>query len=315
MNAQTEIHADKLAIWEALSKTDPRHTKEFKRAGGFSGTALKPIWIIQRLTKQFGPCGEGWGMGRPEFQVVAGENREVLVYCTVSCWHGHPENTLYGVGGDKIVTYIKANEKYNRPERWESDDEAFKKAFTDAVNNAFKFVGVGADIHMGQFEDNKYVQDTAREFEEEERAEPQKVPGITKIKARLNKLMNDGNRVTSLIEFNALVGECKDELTAIKEAHHDYWTGDGGDEHEGFKKWIVRRRRELTPPDASELFLDLVESLNQCDDRDDMKALVESRAECIAKLDGEESRKFEALYDERDGIYAAGKTPLVPAAA
>lgn len=163
MNAATKIEAT-TAIWDALSRTDPAHTKQFKRAGGFSGTALKPIWIVKRLTEQFGPVGIGWGMDHPQFQTVQGHNGEVLVYCTVRCWHTHPDNTFFGVGGDKVVTYIKPNEQYKRPERWENDDEAFKKAFTDAVGNAFKFVGVGADIHMGQFEDSKYVRMLEREF-------------------------------------------------------------------------------------------------------------------------------------------------------
>lgn len=156
----------KTEIWDALGKTDPSHTKGFKRAGGFSGTAIKPMWAIKRLTEHFGPCGVGWGLFEPSFQVVPGDNREVMVYCTVSGWHGDPTNVIWGVGGDKIVSYVKANEQYNRPERWDNDDEAFKKAFTDAVMNAFKFIGVAADVHLGQFDDNKYVAAMRREFEE-----------------------------------------------------------------------------------------------------------------------------------------------------
>src|SRR5688572_25015613 len=83
-----------MAIWDAVSRTDPAHTKSFSRAGGFKGTAIKPIWIIRRLTEQFGPCGVGWGIGEPSFQVVPVEG-EVLVYCTVSCWHGKRESVLY----------------------------------------------------------------------------------------------------------------------------------------------------------------------------------------------------------------------------
>jgi hypothetical protein len=167
--------ADNLRIWNQLGQTDPKHTKPFNRAGGFRGTALKPIWQDQQMTKAFGPCGEGWGIGEPRFQVVDGHNGEKLVYCTVMVWWATDgeQRCLYGVGGDKIVTYIKANE--NRPERWENDDEAFKKAFTDAIGNAFKHLGMGADIHMGQFDDNKYVTAMRQKFEEEERQsrEPQ----------------------------------------------------------------------------------------------------------------------------------------------
>jgi hypothetical protein len=144
------------ALWLKLGKTDPAHTKGFKRSGGFSGTALKPMWVWQRLTEEFGPCGTGWGFGEPTFQVVPTAT-EILVYCTVSAWHGKPENVLFGVGGDKALTVNKYGPS--------SDDEAFKKAFTDALMNAFKFIGVGADIHMGLFDDSKYVATVRKEFE------------------------------------------------------------------------------------------------------------------------------------------------------
>lgn len=157
------------ALWDKLGKTDPAHTKKFKRAGGFEGTAIKPMWSYRRLTEEFGPCGTGWGVEKPDYNVVPGHNGEILVYCTVSGWYlsGDEKKYVYGVGGDKVVTHIKANEQHKRPERWENDDEAFKKAFTDALTNAFKFIGVGADVHMGMFDDNKYVNAVAHEFQEE----------------------------------------------------------------------------------------------------------------------------------------------------
>lgn len=165
-------------LWDRLGKTDPAHTKQFKRAGGFSGTAIKPMWSYRRLTEEFGPCGTGWGVDKPEFQVVAGENREVMVFCTVSGWYlnNGERRAVFGVGGDKVVSYVKANEQYRRPERWENDDEAFKKAFTDALTNAFKLVGVGADVHMGLFDDNKYVNAIRQEFADEPRTTDRRSP-------------------------------------------------------------------------------------------------------------------------------------------
>lgn len=143
-------------IWDALGKTDPAHTKKFSRAGGFKGTATKPIWVYRRLTEQFGPVGEGWGHSKPTYEVVNGADSEVLVYCTVECWHGIRENSFYGVGGDKVVA--------KRGQGLFNNDEAFKSAFTDAVMNAFKSVGVAADVHMGLFDDDKYVAAMEREF-------------------------------------------------------------------------------------------------------------------------------------------------------
>jgi len=153
----------KTDLWDRLGKTDPKHTKQFQRAGGFKGTAIKPMWSFRRMTEEFGACGSGWGINEPQFQVVqAGD--ETLVYCTVSIWHGDRQNAVFGVGGDKAVAKFSSGLR--------SDDEAFKKAFTDAVTNALKLIGVGADVHMGLFEDNKYVAEVRAEYAEPKRANP-----------------------------------------------------------------------------------------------------------------------------------------------
>lgn len=159
-------------LWDKLGKTDPANTKAFKRAGGFSGTAIKPMWSFKRMTEEFGPCGIGWGVNEPSFQVVNGCEGEVLVYCTVSVWYNEwrpaegtrtegvePSSKVFGVGGDKVVVKQSSGLR--------SDDEAFKKAYTDAIGNALKLIGVGADVHMGLFDDSKYVNEMRHEFAED----------------------------------------------------------------------------------------------------------------------------------------------------
>jgi hypothetical protein len=141
-------------IWDLLGKTDPKQTKQFQRSGGFRGTAVKPMWSNLRMTEVFVPCGSGWGMGEPRFETreAAGE---MLVFCTVSLWYGLESGSrsepVYGVGGDKYLVEQKSGLR--------SSDEAFKAAYTDALGNAMKFIGVAADVHMGRFDDNKYVKE------------------------------------------------------------------------------------------------------------------------------------------------------------
>jgi len=155
--------SDNLSIWRALEKTDPAATKGFKRSGGFVGTATKPIWNIKRMTEQFGPCGIGWGMTEPQFNVQSADG-ELLVFCTVGLWHsGDRLSLVYGVGGDKIVSKRQSGTFNN--------DEAFKSAYTDAQSNAMKQIGIGADIHMGLFDDHKYVREVDQEFRAAEQAE------------------------------------------------------------------------------------------------------------------------------------------------
>lgn len=135
-------------IWDKLRRVPPEHLKGFTRAGGFKGTAIKPMWVYQRMTEEFGPCGGGWGVDEPTFTVQPAGN-EILVYCTVTVWYGDRNHVVCGVGGDKVLSVGNSGPR--------TDDEAFKKAFTDAVTNALKMIGAGADVHMGLFDGSKYV--------------------------------------------------------------------------------------------------------------------------------------------------------------
>ena len=222
------------ALWDALCRTDPAHTKQFSRAGGFKGTAIKPIWIVRRLTEKFGPVGIGWGMGEPQFQVVPVDN-EVLVFCTVRCWHTHPDNGFYGVGGDKVTTKRQSG-AFN-------DDEAFKKAFTDAVGNGFKFIGVGADVHMGQFEDSKYLREVARDFAEGRQAgETKPVDGAvgspaakremtgpykskTALETAIKGFVAKMDKVSSEQAWMGLQADYPGLLEQAENDHPDWWNG------------------------------------------------------------------------------------------
>lgn len=148
---------DNTKLWDQLCRVPPEHLKQFTRAGGFKGTAIKPMWSIHRMTELFGPCGEGWGIAKPDFQIVnAGD--EIMVYCTVEVQYktnGGTPGVLFGVGGDKVRSVGNSGPR--------TDDEAFKKAFTDAVTNALKHLGVGADVHMGLWDGNKYIDENVEE--------------------------------------------------------------------------------------------------------------------------------------------------------
>lgn len=158
--------ADNMDIWDKLGKTDPSQTKKFQRAGGFKGTAIKPIYTEHKMTEVFGPCGIGWGINEPTFHTAAASEGQVAVYCSVSIWvsiAGKVSTPIYGVGGDMVVVKQTSGLR--------TDDEAFKKAFTDALGNAMKHLGMSADVHMGRFDDSKYVNERMREEAENDAPE------------------------------------------------------------------------------------------------------------------------------------------------
>jgi hypothetical protein len=150
-----------IELFEALGRTDPDYTKPFRRTG-FSGTAVSPMWFIKQMTQYFGTPGCDWGTTKPEFTtfVPVDDGCDPLVYCTIGVWVGSPDRTIYGTGGDILITKFKSGDRV-------SDDEAFKKAHTDAINNAFKYFGIAADVHGGKFDDNKYVNNVREELARE----------------------------------------------------------------------------------------------------------------------------------------------------
>lgn len=195
-----------MRVWSVLEKTNPEQTKAFTRSGGFKGTAVKPIYCDQRMTELFGPCGEGWGINEPNFQVVPTE-KEILVYCTVSIWHGSRENTVFGVGGDKVVAMQSNGAK--------TSDEAFKMAFTDAIGNAYKHIGMSADIHMGRFDDAKYVAEMQKEADEAKKAgKPEEPPHVKQAQTIIHKAAS----ITSHEEYEAYYDGIVPQLEELKQA-------------------------------------------------------------------------------------------------
>jgi hypothetical protein len=157
---------ENLTLWERLSKTDPKHTKQFTRAGGFKGTAIKPMWAIRRATEEFGPIGNGWGFEEDEHLTIPCVDGQTLVYVRARVWyaqHGEAYWTGPQWGGDFVVKSVKGE---LRP-----DDEAFKKALTDAVMKCLAYIGIGADVHMGQFDDQKYIAEVQQHFQQDEKLE------------------------------------------------------------------------------------------------------------------------------------------------
>ena len=147
-------------IWDAVEQTDPRYTK--KVTLGRSFTAIDPYRQIERATEVFGPVGEGWGYDIVRSFVTDATNQYVV---EVRMWHGNPENAFMQCGQAGLFI----DRKQERP-----DADFAKKAVTDAVTKCLSILGFNADIFLGKFEDNKYVQEMEQKFEGEEKATEQK---------------------------------------------------------------------------------------------------------------------------------------------
>jgi hypothetical protein len=147
---------ENLKLWNAVEKTDPAHTKKFTKGGGFSGTAIKPFYLVKKATETFGVCGIGWGWTELENQVVGG------VWCSkVQLWFVRDnQRGVVEQWGQTVMQGKNKNGDF-------VDEEAPKKAVTDAVTKCLSYLGFAGDVHLGMFDDSKYVSDLAEEFRKE----------------------------------------------------------------------------------------------------------------------------------------------------
>ena len=102
------------------------------------------------MTDLFGPVGKGWKYN------VEYKYQDGLVFAEV-CVEYYQDHKWYEYGP---VCSVQNLSKKNGG----LDDEAPKKAMTDAMTKAFSHLGMSADVFLGKFDDNKYVEDLKKEF-------------------------------------------------------------------------------------------------------------------------------------------------------
>ena len=133
---------NKTMLWDKFKHTDPSYTKPFPKFGK-TLTTIDPMYQVMTMTRVFGPVGKGWSYDAKYHYTDANVFAEVkIVYCIDDIWY------RYGPVSSVCALY-KANSKL--------DDEAPKKALTDAMTKAFSHLGVSADVFLGMFDNSKYV--------------------------------------------------------------------------------------------------------------------------------------------------------------
>ena len=146
-NKIPNVIPDNLRIFQALSYTNPAHTKEFGKFGKRL-TTVDAMHQIKNMTEHFGAVGKGWKY-KAEYTYT-----------------------------DMLVCAL-----YNKADKL--DDEAPKKAMTDALTKAFSHLGLNADIFLGKFDDNKYVESLVKLHNKDN----------PKAEARLKELKDSAPRV------------------------------------------------------------------------------------------------------------------------
>lgn len=159
--------SENLSIWDAVQATDPKYTKAFNRGGGFKGTATNATYLAKKATEQFGPCGIGWGVSVVDEQLITGAPHmsegvvianDIIHKLHVKFWY-----VLDGMRGE-IEQFGQTQMVGKNKNGFYTDEEAPKKSMTDAMSKCLSLLGFSADIHLGLYDDNKYVSEMQEKF-------------------------------------------------------------------------------------------------------------------------------------------------------
>lgn len=158
---------DPMWLWKRVAQTNPKYAKEVKLGRKF--TAVQPQSQIMEATRVFGPMGSGWGPTNVRDELVAVPGTpEVLVKVTLDLFYVDPETGERG-----LVEHVFGSAALiaqNKDGRLRTDDDAWKKARTDAMTKALSQIGFNADVFLGMWDNHKYVAQREREVAEEARA-------------------------------------------------------------------------------------------------------------------------------------------------
>ena len=108
-------------------------------------TDINPMWRIKTLTEQFGICGFGWKTEILRSWLDTGAKGEIIANMQINLYvkyNGEWSEAIPGIGGSMAVAK-ESNGAY-------TDDECYKKAYTDALSVACKALGIGADVYFAK---------------------------------------------------------------------------------------------------------------------------------------------------------------------
>ena len=200
-----------LELWEQVSRTNPAHTKPVSFGRGF--TAIDAHSQIMCATEAFGPIGKGWGYSA-EYKVCI-EEKIIIAYVTV--WHTEPRQSFGPICSIASL--------YNK--KGQLDDDAGKKAMTDALTKGLSHLGFNADVFLGKFDDNKYVQKITEDIKQETVKE-------TTLPDNIKTIIKELNKATNKDAYEKMIKKYLNDLNAMTDAEKIKYRGE-----------VLEKRKEL----------------------------------------------------------------------
>lgn len=136
-----------LKLWESVKEPDRDFVKKVNMRGGF--TSVSPQYIIKLATNHLGIYGAGFGLSESSFDYSLLESHRVAIHTAVFFYMMDGERFSFPITNSiEVVT-----------RNGHVDTDYAKKAETNTLCKALSKLGFAADVYMGLFEDENYVDD------------------------------------------------------------------------------------------------------------------------------------------------------------
>ena len=149
---------ENMKIYDAVRSAPQEALKPIK-GGRLNGKSdINPMWRIKMLTELFGPAGIGWYTETVKEWLDAGDDGEVVANVQINLYVKHEgewSKPILGIGGAMFVS--KEANKNGEGYHYYNDDDAYKKAYTDAISVACKALGFAADVYWEKDPETKYA--------------------------------------------------------------------------------------------------------------------------------------------------------------
>lgn len=205
-NSKQVQQDNNLSIYERV-RSVPKEAKKEIEAGRLKGkNDINPMWRIKKLTEVFGPAGFGWYTEIVRTWTEASESGEMAVFVDIHLFvkkDGEWSKPIYGNGGNRLVANEKKYENGQQVYVPFLDDDAYKKAYTDAISVAAKALGIGADVY--------FEKDVTKYDSQPQAVQQQAQPAAAPV---LPKLTSKSAQWKSAVAFTASL---KDDADAISQ--------------------------------------------------------------------------------------------------
>ena len=206
MENNKQVQQDNLSIYDRV-RTVPKEAMTSIDGGRLKGnSSITPMWRIKKLTEVFGPVGFGWYTEVIKTWTEVDENADVAVFVDINLFvkkDGEWSKPIYGNGGNKLISHERKYENGTQVLVPYLDDDAYKKAYTDAISVAAKALGIGADVY--------FEKDVTKYDSQPQAVQQQAQPAAAPV---LPKLTSKSAQWKSAVAFTASL---KDDADAISQ--------------------------------------------------------------------------------------------------